>query len=112
MDKNNLVKELILFYVTENYKKYILDKNIESINEDQIPSVIEELYSDRKQHLKVFLKESLKKMQGNDYMGDLVFQNLCLEIFQDDELCKKRLILEIKLFQEKEKEKEKEKENK
>ena len=35
-------------------------------------------------------------------MGDLVFQNLCLEIFQDDELCKKRLVLEIKLFQEKE----------
>ena len=95
MDKNNLVKELILFYVTENYKKYILDNNIESINEDQIPSVIEELYSDRKQHLKIFLKESLKKMQGKDYMGDLVFQNLCLEIFHDDELCKKRLELEI-----------------
>ena len=99
MDKNNLVKELILFYVTENYKQYILDNNIESINEDQIPSVIEELYSDRKQHLKIFLKESLKKMQGKDYMGDLVFQNLCLEIFQDDELCINRIITEINLYQ-------------
>ena len=103
MDKNNLVKELILFYVTENYKKYLQDNNIVSINEDQIPDVIEELYSDRKQHLKIFLKDSLNKMQGENYMGDLVFQNLCLEIFQDDELCKARLVLEIKLFQEKEK---------
>ena len=58
MDKNNLVKELILFYVTENYKKYLIENKIKIISEDKIPSVIEELYSDRKQHLKIFLKET------------------------------------------------------
>ena len=51
--------------------------------------------------MRLHLKDSLKKMQGENYMGDLVFQNLCLEIFQDDELCKNRLSIEIKLHQQK-----------
>ena len=103
MDKNNIVKELILFYVTENYKKILLENKIKKIDEDKIPIIVEELYSERKEHLKIFLKDSLKRLQGEDYMGDLVLKNLCLDIFQDDELCKERLILEIKLYQEKNK---------
>ena len=38
---------------------------------------------------------------GDDYMGDGTVSTLCLEIFEDDEYCKKRLVLEIKQQQEK-----------
>jgi hypothetical protein len=99
MDKNNMIKDLIIFYVTENYKTYLKENNITRLDENKIASVVEKLYIERKQHLKEFLKESLKKLQGNEYMGDLAFQNVLLEIFQDDNLNKKRLELEIKLYQ-------------
>ena len=99
MDKNNMIKDLIIFYVTENYKKYLIEHNLTRLDDNKIPYVIGELYIERKSHLKIFLKESLKKIQGVEYMGDLAFQNILLEIFQDDNLNKKRLELEIKLYQ-------------
>ena len=99
MEDNNIIKELILLYVTENYKKYLQENNLTRLDEKKISSVVEKLYIERKQHLKEFLKESLKKLQGNEYMGDLAFQNVLLEIFKDDNLNKKRLELEIKLYQ-------------
>jgi hypothetical protein len=99
MDKNNMIKDLIIFYVTENYKKYLIEHNLTRLDDNKISTVINELYIDRKPHLKGFLKESLKKIQGDEYMGDLAFQNILLEIFQDDNLNKKRLELEIKLYQ-------------
>ena len=99
MDKNNMIKDLIIFYVTENYKKYLEENTLTRLDDNKISGVVEELYIQRKQHLKGFLKESLKKLQGEEYMGDLAFQNVILEIFKDDNLNKKRLELEIKLYQ-------------
>ena len=99
MDKNNIIKDLIIFYVTENYKKYLNEHNIQRLKDDDISSVIQKLYSERKSHLKEFLKDSLKKIQGNQYIGDLALQNILVEVFQDDNLNKKRLELEIKLYQ-------------
>ena len=40
-------------------------------------------------------------MLKENYPGDLVVLNILLEIFADDELCKNRLITEIKLHQQK-----------
>jgi len=100
-EKNNIIKELILMYVTENYKKYLVTHNLKKIEEKDLPIVIGTIYSDKKKELKIWLKDCLKKLQKENYMGDLAFNQICLEIFQDDNLCKERLILEIKLFQEK-----------
>ena len=55
----------------------------------------------KKNHLQQFLKDSLKKIMKDDYMGDGAVSTLCLEIFEDNEYCKQRLVLEIKKQQEK-----------
>jgi hypothetical protein len=96
-----LIRDLIIFYVKENYKQYLQEKSLQSIPEEQISGVVDVLYSERKSHLKEFLKKSLKDIMKEDYMGDLAVQAMCNEIFQDDTFCKQRLTLEIKLFQEK-----------
>ena len=101
MSSINLIQELILFYVTENYNQYLKENNIESIPEENIPSVISELYDKKKDHLKKFLKESLKELMKDDYIGDLAVLNICSDIFNDDKLCKNKLILEIKKYQKK-----------
>ena len=36
---------------------------------------------------------------GEDYIGDLFVNNICIEIFRDDELCTNRIIQEIKNYQ-------------
>jgi len=94
------IKDLIIFYVKENYKKYLLEKNLKSIKKENLKEVISHLYDSKKPHLKDFLKNSLKELLKEEYPGDLVINNICFQIFEDDELCKNRVCVEIELHQE------------
>ena len=94
-----IVKDLILFYVKENYTNYLQTNNIKMIPEDDIQQVVEQIYTDRKPHLKEFLKSSLKELMKDEYIGDLAVQSICNGIFADDEFCKNRIITEINLYQ-------------
>jgi len=96
---SKLIQDLILFYVKENYNHYLVTNEIEKIPDDQIKNVVRSIYSDKKPHLKDFLKGSLKELMKDDYIGDLALLNICNEIFEDDELCINRLTLEIKNYQ-------------
>jgi hypothetical protein len=93
------IKDLIFFYIKTNYNNYLEENKLKTIPDDKINEVISKLYTERKEHLKVFIKESLKKLLKGEYPGDLVVLNILLEIFSDDELCKNRLMTEIKLHQ-------------
>tara|TARA_B100000427_G_scaffold316239_1_gene311122 strand:- start:489 stop:800 length:312 start_codon:yes stop_codon:yes gene_type:complete len=96
---SKLIQDLILFYVQENYNHYLKKNEMEKIPEEEIRGVVEKIYSHKKDHLKEFLKTSLKDIMGDDYIGDLALLNICNEIFEDETLCVNRLILEIKNFQ-------------
>ena len=100
MDKNNTIRDLIIMFVKENYKKYLEENNIEKIQVNEIENIVKLIYVDKKTNLKIWLKQCLKKIQGSDYIGDLAYQNIMLEIFQDDNLNCKRLENEIKYYQE------------
>ena len=101
MSNQKIIEDLILFYVKENYKKYLKDKNLEKIPNDEIKNAVEEIYTSRKDHLKDFLKLSLKQIMKENYCGDLVVINICTDIFNDDDLCINRITREIELFQNK-----------
>lgn len=90
-----LIRDLIMFYVKENYNQYLSEKSITSIPDSDLEMVINNLYSERKEHLKVFIKESLKKIMKEEYIGDLFLNNILIDIFRDDELCKNRIRMEI-----------------
>ena len=96
------IRDLIHFYVKTNYEKYLSDNNIKIIPDNEINTIIYTLYDDRKTHIQEFILESLKtlyKDKSEEYPGDRTITNILLNIFQDDELCKNRLITEIKLHQ-------------
>ena len=95
------IRDLIHFYVKENYNNYLDTHNIKLIEDNKLDEVIKSLYTDKKSHLKIFLKNSLKEIMKDEYVGDLVVDNICYDIFDDDEVCKNRLIIEIRLYQKK-----------
>jgi hypothetical protein len=95
------IRDLIHFYVKENYNHYLKQHNIPTILEKDIPQVVEEVYGNKKDHIQVFVKESLQVMLKEEMPKPFIINNLLSEIFRDDELCKNRLIKEIKIHQQK-----------
>ena len=51
-DYLSIIKELITFYTKTNYQKYLEDNEIETIPTLQINSVVDKLYTNKKEHLK------------------------------------------------------------
>ena len=99
MSTNKLIQDLILFYVKENYNKYLEEHKLKIIPEKEIENVISQLYVSKKEHIQTFLKSSLQQLMKDEYIGDQTLSNICREIFSDDDLCKNRLIMEIKNYQ-------------
>ena len=95
----NQVKELLIFYVKTHYNNYLQAKNIDKIPEDEIELVVNKIYKERKNHTRTFIINGLKTLLNDEYPGDAVINNIVNEIFDDDDLCINKLILEIKLHQ-------------
>ena len=70
MSTNKLIQDLILFYVKENYNKYLEDHKIKEIPEKDIADIISQLYVTKKEHIQTFLKDSLKQLMKDEYFGD------------------------------------------
>tara|TARA_B100000989_G_C19217274_1_gene334358 strand:+ start:65 stop:379 length:315 start_codon:yes stop_codon:yes gene_type:complete len=94
------VKDLVIFYVKENYNNYLKENKIEKIEKEKIKSVISDLYYPKKDHLKQFVKESMKELWKDEYPGDLVIDNIFFSIYQDDKFNINRICVEIELHQE------------
>ena len=94
-----LIKDLIIFYVKENYTAYLLEKNIKTIENSDLDNIIDLLYTQKKEHLKEFIKNSMKELLKDEHPGDLLINNIIMDIFRDDILCKTTLKTEIELYQ-------------
>jgi hypothetical protein len=95
------IRDLINYYVKENYNHYLITHNLSTINESDIPKVVNELYSEKKEHIQIFVKDGLKIMLKDEMPQDFVINNILSDIFRDDDICKNRLTNEIKIHQQK-----------
>jgi len=93
------IRDLIHFYVKENYNHYLQINSLTTISEEDIPKVVDELYSQKKGHIQKFVKDSLKVMLKDEMPEEFIINNLLSDIFRDDELCKNRLTMEIQIHQ-------------
>ena len=94
------IKDLVIFYIKENYNNYFKENNLNKINKDKIKEIISNLYYPKKDHLKQFVKDSMKELWKDDYPGDLIIDNVFFDIYQDDEFNINRISVEIELHQE------------
>ena len=94
------IKDLVIFYVKENYNNYLQENNLQKIDKVKIKEIISNLYYPKKDHLKQFVKDSMKELWKDDYPGDLIIDNIFFDIYQDDKFNINRISVEIELHQE------------
>ena len=94
------IKDLVIFYVKENYNNYLQENNLQKIEKEKIKEIISNLYYPKKDHLKQFVKDSMKELWKDDYPGDLIIDNIFFDIYQDDKFNINRISVEIELHQE------------
>jgi hypothetical protein len=94
----NLVKDIIFFYVKYYYEKYLTDNSLTKMSDEDIDKFISIYYGEKQQDLKDYIRNSLKKNQGSEY-SSIATENILLELFNDTDMAKERIRLEIQDFQ-------------
>ena len=94
-----IIRDLIIFYVKENYNAYCVEHGLTYIEASDLDNVIDILYTQKKDHLKQFIQNSMKELLKDEHPGDLIINNIIIDIFRDDILCKQTLKTEIELYQ-------------
>lgn len=94
MSYEKKIRDCILKYVRVKYNQYLLDNNISSIPQDEIINVVDSLYSDNKTKLVDFIQTNIINSDNT------IIKPMLKNIFSDDDICKTRLNLEIKQYQE------------
>ena len=99
MSSLKMVKDLVIFYVKTNYEEYLKSNSINKIEDDKILGVVDSLYTEKKEHLRGFILNSMREMLKSEYPGDLPINAILNEVFRDDEFNKTKLVNEIKTYQ-------------
>ena len=98
------IKNIIFYYVKKKYNEFLQKENLKFIDDIQLLDLVDNLYSVEKESLQKYIRNCLKDMYQENY-NSAVVENIIYEIFDDEELAKNRVILEIKSFQEHQKNK-------
>ena len=76
------IKKLIEDFVYNMYQDYLRTNNIILIKQDNIKTIISDMYTDNSKNIKQYVRTSLKKSMNDNYPGGTV-ENILLDIFQD-----------------------------
>ena len=98
MSLQEKVKNIVFYFIKKEYKLYLDKHQVKYIEECDLEDVVDNFYIKKEKVLKEFIRTNLKKMMKDKYPGALV-ENIIYDIFEDDNLAKTRIILEIKQFQ-------------
>lgn len=94
----NMIRDIIFFYVKFYYDKYLTEHNLSSMTETNIEDFINIYYVEKQQDLKDYIRKSLKKNLGSEY-NSIAVENIIMELFNDSDMAKERIRLEISDFQ-------------
>ena len=94
----NLIKDIVFYYVKYYYDKHLKENNIDIIENENVPMFIDNLYNNNSKKIKTYIRTSLKENQKEDY-NSLVVENILLEMFDDINYSKNRIVQEIIQYQ-------------
>jgi hypothetical protein len=96
----NLIRDIVFYYIKYYYDKHLEEHKISKLEDEKIEEFVDKLFNDNPKKMKKYIRDSLKKNQGKEY-NSMVVENILLEMFDDIEFAKNRLINEISSYQEK-----------
>lgn len=103
MASNNLtsmVKDITYFFIKYYYDKELTDTKQKILPEQKLKEMIDNLYLEKGNDLKKYIRDTLKENLGSNY-NSFAVENIILEMFNDPEYSKHRVLLEIIEYQKK-----------
>ena len=98
----NTIKNITFYFIKQHYNKYLETNNIEMIPKEDIYQVVDNLYTDKEQELKKFIRGTMRK-NFPDYDKNFTLktgtEEILLEMFEDPDFSKNRLAIEIENYQ-------------
>lgn len=98
------IRNIIFYYIKQKYCSILKEKNKIILETEEINEMVENLYFSEKSKLQQYIRDCLKELLKDNYNCMLV-ENIIFEIFDDEELAKNRVIMEINNYQKFKKEK-------
>ena len=100
----NTIRNITFHFIKVHYKKYLEDNNVKKIGKEKIPEVVNELYEEKETELKKYIRGTMRK-NFPDYDKNFTLktstEEIILEMFDDPEFSKNRIIIEIENYQRK-----------
>lgn len=94
------IKEIAFNYIQNSYKNYLHNNNLLLIKEENLNTIINEIYNNEAKELKNTIRNKLKDKYKENYPSASV-ENIILDIFQDKTLNIQKTIDEIAFIQKK-----------
>ena len=98
----NTIKSIVLHFIKVHYKQYLDDNKLTKIPDDELEEVVYNLYDDKQLELKKYIRGTMRK-NFPDYDSNFTMktttEEIILEMFDDPDYSKNRLVLEIKNYQ-------------
>ena len=92
------VRDITLFYVKHYYEKYLKENDLKIIPTEELVNLVNKLYEEKKSSLSKYIRKTLKENLGDKY-SSMATEQIILEMFQDPEYSKNRVIIEIENYQ-------------
>lgn len=100
----NTIRNITFHFVKVHYNKYLEEHNLKKIDKGKIPDVVNELYEEKEQDLKKYIRGTMRK-NFPDYDKNFTLktstEEIILEMFDDPDFSKNRIIIEIENYQRK-----------
>lgn len=100
----NTIRNITFHFIKVHYNKYLEQHNISKISKEKIPEVVNELYEEKEQELKKYIRGTMRK-NFPDYDKNFTLktstEEIILEMFDDPDFSKNRIIIEIENYQRK-----------
>jgi hypothetical protein len=93
-----LIRDITMHYVKHYYDKYLVEKKLTVIPEEELRNLINTLYHENQDKLRKYIRKTLKSHLKENYRS-MVIENILCKMFEDPKYSKERLSLEIINFQ-------------
>lgn len=99
----NIIKNISFHFVKLNYNKYLEDNKMEEIPKERLDEVVGELYDQKQTELKKYIRGTLRRNfpdYDQNFSMKTSTEEILLEMFEDPDFAKNRIVLEIETYQE------------